>query len=139
MGSNAARLSRKLDILELSSAGPNVVTIWTQMAIGFISSLAGLVGAFSGHLIIALFATYIIRNLFWVSGGSLKISEHVFISGSFVALASALLVPLGYWIGHKRILSPCKIPDVFIMAHLFLQSSSGFWHDSQTNLLKYEF
>ena len=67
------------------------------------SSLAGLVGAYSGHLIFALFATYIIRNPFWVSGGLPKISEHIFISGSFVALASAQLVPLGYWIGHKRI------------------------------------
>jgi hypothetical protein len=67
------------------------------------SSLAGVVGAYSGHLIFALFATYIIRNPFWVSGGLPKISEHVFVSGSFVALASALLVPLGYWIGHNRI------------------------------------
>ena len=67
------------------------------------SSLAGVVGAYSGHLSFALFATYIIRNPFWISGGLPKISEHVFISGSFVGLASALLVPLGYWIGHKRI------------------------------------
>jgi hypothetical protein len=67
------------------------------------SSFAGVVGAYSGHLIFALFAAYIIRNPFWVSGGLPKISEHVFISGSFVALASALLVPLGYWIVQKRI------------------------------------
>jgi hypothetical protein len=67
------------------------------------SSLAGLIGAYSGNLIFALFATYIIRNPIWVSGGLQKISEHVFLSGSFVALASALLVPLGYWLGYKRI------------------------------------
>lgn len=67
------------------------------------SSLAGLVGAYGGHLTFALLAAYIIRNPLWVSGGLLKILEHVFISGSFVALASALLVPLGYWIGDKRI------------------------------------
>ena len=67
------------------------------------SSLAGMVGAYGGHLIFALFAAYIIRNPFWVSGGLPKISEHAFISGSFVAVASALLVPLGYWIGQKRI------------------------------------
>lgn len=30
------------------------------------SSLAGVVGAYNGHLIFALFATYIIRNPFWV-------------------------------------------------------------------------
>ncbi len=67
------------------------------------SSLAGLVGAYGGYLMFAMLATYIIRNSYWVSGGLPKILDHVFISGSFVALASALLVPLGYWIGHKRI------------------------------------
>lgn len=72
------------------------------------SSLAGVAGAYSGHLIFALFATTILRNTFWVSGGLPKISEHVFISGSFVALASALLVPLGYWIGHNRIPLPAQ-------------------------------
>ena len=67
------------------------------------TGLAGVIGAYSGHLIFALFAAYIIRNPFWVTGGLPKISEHVFISGSFVALASVLLVPLGYGIGYKRI------------------------------------
>ena len=67
------------------------------------TGLAGVIGAYSGHLIFALFASYIIRNPFWVTGGLPKISEHVFISGSFVAIASVLLVPLGYWIGYKRI------------------------------------
>lgn len=68
------------------------------------SSLAGLVGAYGGHLTFALLAAYIIRNPLWVSGGLSKIFGHVFISGSFVALASALLVPVGYWIGNKRII-----------------------------------
>jgi hypothetical protein len=67
------------------------------------TGLAGVIGAYSGHLIFALFAAHIIRNPFWVTGGLPKISEHVFISGSFVALASILLVPLGHWIGYKRI------------------------------------
>lgn len=67
------------------------------------TGLAGVIGAYSGHLIFALFAAYIIRNPFWVTGGLPKISEHVFISGSYVTLASIFLVPLGYWIGYKRI------------------------------------
>ena len=67
------------------------------------SSLAGIVGAYGGHLIFALFAAYIIRNPFWVSGGLSRIFDHVFLSGSFVALASVLLVPLGYWVGQKEI------------------------------------
>lgn len=65
------------------------------------NSLAGVTGAFAGHALFALTVTYIIRYEFWASAGLPKVLDHIFINGSLVALASLILVPLGYWIGRS--------------------------------------
>ncbi len=63
------------------------------------ASLTGVIGAYSGYSLFALIVTYVIRQKHWVAGGLPKVLDHIFVSGSFVALASILIVPLGYRIG----------------------------------------
>ncbi len=45
--------------------------------------------------------TWILRNEYWTAVGLPKVLEHVFISGSLVAVAASGIVPLGYWLGRK--------------------------------------
>lgn len=63
------------------------------------SALAGFVGAFSGFAAFALIITYIVRYAPWTSGGLPKVLNHIFISGSMAAVASAVMVFLGFRLG----------------------------------------
>ncbi len=61
--------------------------------------LTGVGAAYGGNALFALIMTYVIRYSFWASAGLPKVLDHIFISGSIVALAAALLVPLGHAVG----------------------------------------
>lgn len=61
--------------------------------------LAGVVSAYGGYALFALFITYIVRYEIWIIGGSAKVMHHIFVSGSFAALAAMVTVPLGNWFG----------------------------------------
>ena len=63
------------------------------------SALSGFVGAFTGFAAFALIITYIVRYAPWVSGGLPKVLNHIFISGSLAAAASAVVVFLGFRLG----------------------------------------
>jgi hypothetical protein len=65
----------------------------------FRQGLAGVLGAYGGFALFALIITYVIRYKYWVAGGAPKVLEHIFVDGSFAAVVSAFLVPLGYRIG----------------------------------------
>jgi hypothetical protein len=62
-------------------------------------SLVGVLSAYSGFSLFALIITYVIRYQYWVMGGSAKVINHIFVSGSLAAAAAAFLVPLGYRLG----------------------------------------
>ncbi len=61
--------------------------------------LTGVFSAYGGYALFALSITYIIRYDIWAQGGWPKVAQHMFVSGSFAALAAALLVPIGYTLG----------------------------------------
>ena len=70
-----------------------------EVKISWKTSLTGIVSAYGGYALFALFITYIIRYSFWVEEGFPKVIDHIFVSGSLAALAAAVIVPLGYKLG----------------------------------------
>lgn len=65
----------------------------------FWCALSGAISAYSGYALFALVITYIVRYDPWVTGGWPKVSDHIFIGGSYAASTALLAVPLGYWLG----------------------------------------
>jgi len=65
------------------------------------SSLSGVLSAYNGYALFALMITYVVRYSYWTAGGLKKVLDHIFVSGSLVAVISIAVVPLGYWIGIK--------------------------------------
>jgi len=72
-----------------------------ERKIFFHCSLSGAVSAYSGFALFALAITYLVRYEYWTVGGLAKVLHHIFVSGSFAALAAVVAVPLGYWIGQS--------------------------------------
>lgn len=64
-------------------------------------SLTGITSAYLGNVLFAFVMTWILRNEYWTAVGLPKVLDHVFISGSLVAVAASGAVPLGYWLGRK--------------------------------------
>jgi hypothetical protein len=67
--------------------------------------LTGILGAYGGYAFFSLIITYIVQYEIWVAGGWPKVAEHIFLSGSLVALVSAFFVPLGYWLSQSEKIS----------------------------------
>lgn len=65
----------------------------------FWRSLTGMIAVFGGYAFFAVSITYVIRYEHWIAVGLPKVLNHIFISGSFAALAAIVVVPLGFWIG----------------------------------------
>lgn len=61
--------------------------------------LTGIVSAYGGYALFATVLTYIVRYDPWVAGGTPKVLHHIFVGGSFAALAAIALIPLGMKIG----------------------------------------
>jgi hypothetical protein len=59
----------------------------------------GMLSAFGNNALFALLITYVFRYEYWVVGGFSKVSYHIFIIGSIVAVIAALVVPLGFFVG----------------------------------------
>jgi hypothetical protein len=62
-------------------------------------SATGMVSAFGNNALFALLITNVFRYEYWVAGGSSKVFHHIFISGSMTTVISALVVPLGFFVG----------------------------------------
>lgn len=60
---------------------------------------AGMLSAFVNNALFALLITYVFRYEYWVAAGYPKVSQHIFISGSIIAVIAALIVPLGFFLG----------------------------------------
>jgi drug/metabolite transporter (DMT)-like permease len=60
---------------------------------------AGIVGAYLGNALFACLMAFVVQSEFWAVPGLEKFKDHLFITGTQVALASAFLVPLGFWAG----------------------------------------
>ncbi len=60
---------------------------------------AGVLSAFVNNALFALLITYVFRYEYWVAAGYSKVSQHIFISGSIIAVVAALIVPLGFFLG----------------------------------------
>ena len=60
---------------------------------------AGMLSAFGNNALFALLITYVFRYEYWVAGGSSKVLQHIFISGSIITVIAAFLVPLGFFVG----------------------------------------
>jgi hypothetical protein len=65
------------------------------------SSLTGISSAYLGNALFALVMTWILRSDYWVAAGWPKVIDHVFVNGSFLAVAASGVVPLGHWLGRK--------------------------------------
>lgn len=65
------------------------------------SSLTGISSAYLGNALFALVMIWILRSDYWIAAGLPKVIDHVFISGSLVAVAASGVVPLGHWLGRK--------------------------------------
>jgi uncharacterized membrane protein len=59
----------------------------------------GMLSGFGNNVLFALLITYVFRYEYWAVGGFSKVSHHIFISGSIIAVTAALLVPLGFLVG----------------------------------------
>jgi len=70
-----------------------------ERKISFRSSISGALSAYGGYALFAFVSTYIVGDKYWTSGGLAKVLHHIFVSGSFAAMAAIVTVPLGYWIG----------------------------------------
>jgi hypothetical protein len=64
-------------------------------------SLTGALSAYTGYALFALVITYVGRYNSWVAGGWPKVSHHIFVGGSYAALATLLIVPAGFWVSEK--------------------------------------
>lgn len=79
--------------------------------------LSGVLSAYSGYALFTLVITYIVRYKYWTIGGSAKVLDHIFVGGSFAALAAIVTVPLGYWVGvNGEILIQRRPRSAFISA-----------------------
>jgi len=76
-------------------------TLWlkNEKKFSWRTVLAGIVSAYGGYALFAVVITYIIRYRPWVAGGTPKVLNHMFVGGSFAALAAIVLIPLGMRIG----------------------------------------
>jgi hypothetical protein len=82
--------------------------------IDYRNCICGVVSAYGGYALFAVIITYLIRYDYWVSGGLSKVLHHIFVSGSYLALAAAAAVPLGFMAGLKgRTLRQYHSPWVF--------------------------
>lgn len=72
-----------------------------ERRISFRCGLSGVVSIYGGFALFALAITYLVRYEYWTAGGLAKVLHHIFVSGSFAALAAVVVVPLGYWIGQS--------------------------------------
>lgn len=61
--------------------------------------LTGILSAYSGNTLFALFITYIIRYDVWTRGGLPKVLGHIFVAGTLTAVLAAIAVPLGFRLG----------------------------------------
>lgn len=64
-------------------------------------TVTGVVSAYTGHAFFALVMTYVVEYEYWAGAGLAKVTDHIFVNGSLVALAAAVLVPIGYRIGRQ--------------------------------------
>jgi len=79
--------------------------------------LSGVLSAYGGYALFALVITYIVRYKYWTIGGSARVLHHIFVGGSFAALAAIVTVPLGYWVGvNGKILIQRRPRSAFISA-----------------------
>jgi len=64
-------------------------------------SLSTVAAVYLNYLLFALMITYVFRYEHWVQAGFTGILHHVLISGSMVALGSAIFVPAGFRLGQQ--------------------------------------
>jgi hypothetical protein len=76
-------------------------TAWmkNEKKLSWRSLLTGAVTAYGGYALFAIVITYIIPYGPWITGGTPKVLNHIFVGGSLAALASLVLVPLGFRAG----------------------------------------
>jgi len=67
---------------------------------------------YASYASFALMMTYIVRYEYWVPGGFGKVLNHIGVSGSIAALASAIIVPLSFRFA-KRLKSDLPMPFGF--------------------------
>ncbi len=60
---------------------------------------AGVASAYGSNLLFVFLMIFIVHYHPWVAGGWPRASHHIFVSGSWTALAAAVLVPLGIILG----------------------------------------
>jgi len=79
-------------------------TLWlkNEKKYSWRTTLAGIVSAYGGYALFAVFITYVFRYGPWVEGGTPRVLNHIFVGGSLAALAAIVLIPLGLRVGTSR-------------------------------------
>jgi hypothetical protein len=90
-------------ILFLGVAFDSSAALFSRLAAGkrWKWRLTGIGSAYGGNALFALMMTYIIRYRFWAAAGLPKVLDHIFVSGTLVALAAAFLVPVAQAVGAR--------------------------------------
>jgi hypothetical protein len=87
-------------LFKLANAAPFAsVLMKSEKTAAIKCGLSGILSAYSGNALFALFITYIIRYDVWTSGGTPKVLGHIFVAGTLTAILAALAVPLGFRLG----------------------------------------
>jgi hypothetical protein len=74
------------------------------------TALTGILSAYGGYTLFAVFITYIFRYRPWVAGGTPKVLNHIFVGGSWAALAAIVLIPLGLKVGMSSGVASARSP-----------------------------
>ncbi|OGD25183.1 MAG: hypothetical protein A2Y56_01135 [Candidatus Aminicenantes bacterium RBG_13_63_10] len=63
--------------------------------------LAGITTPFVANTAFGIFMAFIVKYKYWAVEGWPKVIKHIVVSGGLAALAGAVLVPLGFWLGNN--------------------------------------
>lgn len=61
--------------------------------------LTGIASPLAANTLFGIFMTFIIKYKYWAVVGWPKVIDYIFVSGGLTALAGAVLVPVGFWLG----------------------------------------
>lgn len=87
-------------------------TLWlkNEKKYSWRTALTGIVSAYGGSTLFAVFIAYIFRYRPWVAGGTPKVLNHIFVGGSLAALAAIVLIPLGLKVGMSSGVASARRP-----------------------------
>jgi len=65
------------------------------------SVLTGIVSPLAANTVFGILMAFVIKYKYWAVEGWPKVLNYIFVSGGLAALAGAVLVPMGFWLGQN--------------------------------------